>query len=86
MSPWNYPVQLTLCPLAAAIAAGCTAVVKPSAYAPAASAALARLLGETFSRHYIAVVEGGREENAALLDQKLTISSFTGAPRWGGPS
>ena len=78
MSPWNYPLQLTLCPLAAAMAAGCTAVVKPSAYAPAASAALARLLGETFSRHYIAVVEGGREENAALLDQKFDYIFFTG--------
>ena len=83
MSPWNYPVQLTLCPLAAAMAAGCTAVVKPSAYAPAASAALARLLGETFSRHYIAVVEGGREENAALLDQKFDYIFFTGSPQVG---
>lgn len=83
MSPWNYPLQLTLCPLAAAMAAGCTAVVKPSAYAPAASAALARLLGETFSRHYIAVVEGGREENAALLDQKFDYIFFTGSPQVG---
>ena len=83
MSPWNYPLQLTLCPLAAAMAAGCTAVVKPSAYAPAASAALARLLGETCARHYLAVVEGGREENAALLDQKFDYIFFTGSPQVG---
>lgn len=58
-------------------------MVKPSAYAPAASAALARLLGETFSRHYIAVVEGDREENAALLDQKFDYIFFTGSPQVG---
>ena len=54
MSPWNYPVLLTLDPLADAIAAGNTAVVKPSAYAPAASALLAELIGECFPPEYVA--------------------------------
>lgn len=83
MSPWNYPVQLTLVPLVSAIAAGCTAVVKPSAYAPAVSALLAKLLGDAFSRHYIAVVEGGRQENAALLEQRFDYIFFTGSPEVG---
>ena len=68
MSPWNYPMLLTLDPLADAIAAGNTAVVKPSAYAPASSALLAKILGECFPPEYVAVVTGGRQENAALLE------------------
>lgn len=83
LSPWNYPVQLTLVPLISAIAAGCCAVVKPSAYAPHVSAALAKLLGETFSRHYVAVVEGGRAENSALLDGRFDYIFFTGSPEVG---
>ena len=65
MSPWNYPLLLTLDPLADAIAAGNTAVVKPSAYAPASSALLAKILGECFPPEYVAVVTGGRQETAA---------------------
>lgn len=83
MAPWNYPVQLCLEPLIGAISAGCTAVVKPSAYAPAASAALAGLLKNLFPREYIAVVEGGRAENAALLDQEFDHIFFTGSPAVG---
>ena len=83
MAPWNYPVQLCLEPLIGAISAGCTAVVKPSAYAPATSAALARLLGGIFPREYVAVVEGGRAENAALLDQTFDHIFFTGSPAVG---
>ena len=60
LSPWNYPLQLTLVPLISALAAGCTAVVKPSAYAPATSRAVAELLEACFDRRYVAVVQGGR--------------------------
>ena len=63
MSPWNYPVLLTLEPLVDAIAAGNTAVVKPSAYAPASANVLKDLLEECFPPEYVAVVLGGREEN-----------------------
>ncbi len=83
MSPWNYPLLLTLDPLADAIAAGNTAVVKPSAYSPATSALLAKLLGEIFPREYVAVVTGGREENSFLLEQKFDYIFFTGSKSVG---
>ena len=83
MSPWNYPVLLTLDPLADAIAAGNTAVVKPSAYAPATSALLAKMVGELFPPEYVAVVTGGREENAALLEEKFDFIFFTGSQSVG---
>ncbi|HIZ19688.1 MAG TPA: aldehyde dehydrogenase [Firmicutes bacterium] len=79
MSPWNYPVQLTLNPLIAAMAAGNCAVVKPSAYAPHTSQVLALLLRGLFPEEYVAVVEGGREENTALLEQKFDTIFFTGS-------
>ncbi len=83
MSPWNYPVLLTLDPLADAIAAGNTAVVKPSAYAPATSALLAGLIGECFPPEYVAVVTGGRGQNAALLEEKFDFVFFTGSQAVG---
>ena len=63
MSPWNYPLLLTIGPLVDALAAGNTAVVKPSAYSPNVSHAIAKLLGDTFAPEYVAVIEGGRNEN-----------------------
>lgn len=83
MSPWNYPVLLTLEPLIGALAAGNCCVVKPSAYAPATSRALARLLGEAFPQGYVAAVEGGREANQNLLDQKFDYIFFTGGVNVG---
>ena len=83
MSPWNYPVQLTLNPLVAAIAAGNCAVVKPSAYAPHTAQILALLLRGLFPEQYVAVVEGGREENAALLEQEFDTIFFTGSVEVG---
>ena len=83
MSPWNYPLLLTLDPLADAIAAGNTAVVKPSAYAPASSALIAKILGECFPPEYVAVVTGGRQENAALLEEKFDFVFFTGSQNVG---
>ena len=83
MSPWNYPVLLTIDPLAAAIAAGNTAVVKPSAYAPETSKLLAKMIGKCFAPNYVAVVTGGREENKALLDEKFDFVFFTGSQAVG---
>lgn len=83
MSPWNYPVLLTLDPLADAIAAGNTAIVKPSAYAPATSALLAELIGGCFPPEYAAVVTGGRDTNAALLDEAYDFIFFTGSQAVG---
>ena len=83
MSPWNYPVLLTLGPLADALAAGNTAVVKPSAYAPETSRILARLLGSIFPAAYVEVVEGGREDNTQLLREKFDFIFFTGSKNVG---
>lgn len=79
MSPWNYPFLLTLEPLIGAIAAGNCCIVKPSAYSPATSALIQRLLSQCFPPEYVAVVEGGRAENQALLEQKFDYIFFTGS-------
>ncbi len=83
MSPWNYPFLLTLDPLADAIAAGNTAIVKPSAYSPATSKIVEKIIKECFDPKYVAVVMGGRAENTALLDQKFDFIFFTGSPSVG---
>ncbi len=83
MSPWNYPFLLTVDPLINAIAAGNTAVVKPSAYSPATSEVVAEILAECFDEEFVAVVTGGRAENAALLEQKFDFIFFTGSQAVG---
>lgn len=83
MSPWNYPFLLTMEPLVDAIAAGNTAVVKPSAYSPHTSALIAKLIRKCFGEEYAAVVTGGRAENAALLEQKFDLIFFTGSQAVG---
>ena len=83
MSPWNYPVQLVLNPLVGAIAAGCTAVVKPSPYVEHVAEVLERLIYETFDKEYIAVVQGHRDVNTELLRQRYDIIFFTGSPDLG---
>lgn len=83
MSPWNYPLLLTLDPLADAIAAGNTAVVKPSAYSPATSEVIEKIVCECFPPEYVAVVTGGRKENASLLEKKFDFIFFTGSQSVG---
>ena len=83
MAPWNYPFLLTLEPLAGALAAGNTVVLKPSAYAPASSAVLRRICEEAFDPRLVCVVEGGRAENTALLDQRWDNIFFTGSVHVG---
>ena len=83
MSPWNYPFLLTLDPLADAIAAGNTAIVKPSAYSPATSEIVEKIIKECFLPEYVSVVTGGRSENTALLDQKFDLVFFTGSQTVG---
>ena len=83
MSPWNYPFLLTIDPLADAIAAGNTAIVKPSAYSPATSAVIEKIITECFPSEYIAVVTGGRKENASLLEKKFDFIFFTGSQNVG---
>ena len=83
MSPWNYPLLLTLGPLSNAIAAGNTAIVKPSAYSPATSEAIEKLIKDIFPPEYVATVTGGRQENSALLNQKFDLIFFTGSQNVG---
>lgn len=83
IAPWNYPVQLLLNPLVGAIGAGCTAVLKPSPYVPNVAEILGRLIAETFDPEYVAVVQGHREVNSALLRERYDIIFFTGSPDLG---
>ncbi len=83
MAPWNYPVQLCLEPLVGAVAAGNVAIVKPSAYAVEVSRCLANIVKEVFPPEYVAVVEGGREQNTQLLEEKFDYIFFTGSEAVG---
>ena len=80
ISPWNYPVQLLLNPLVGAISSGCTAVLKPSPYVPHVSQVIADMISETFEEQYIAVVQGNRDVNTALLGLRWDLIFFTGSP------
>ncbi|MQS15660.1 aldehyde dehydrogenase family protein [Streptomyces kaniharaensis] len=78
IAPWNYPLQLALAPLVGALAAGNTAVVKPSELAPATSAAIAELLPRYLGADTVAVVEGAVAETTALLEQRFDHIFYTG--------
>ncbi len=83
MAPWNYPFQLTITPLVAAMAAGNCIVLKPSRYAKHTSALLANLIKAHFPPEYIALFEGGKEVNTKLLDLRFDHIFFTGSVRVG---
>jgi aldehyde dehydrogenase (NAD+) len=83
IAPWNYPIQLLVEPLGAALAAGNCVVVKPSELAPACSAALARLLPRYVDPDAVAVVEGGVDETTALLAERWDHIFFTGSTAVG---
>lgn len=83
MSPWNYPIYLSLAPLAGAIAAGNTVVLKPSNYSSNTADVIEKLIQAVFNESYIAVVKGGREENQDLLNQKFDYIFFTGSTNVG---
>lgn len=83
MSPWNYPLQLTMVPLAGAIAGGNTAIVKPSRYSSSTSLVMKKIISTAFCDDYIALFEGGHETNTALLDLRWDFIFFTGSPAVG---
>ena len=83
ISPWNYPFLLSIDPLAQSIAAGNTVILKPSAYSPNVSAVLREVIEECFSSKHVAVVTGGRAENACLLEQNFDFIFFTGSQAVG---
>ncbi|MBQ8764978.1 MAG: aldehyde dehydrogenase [Clostridia bacterium] len=83
MSPWNYPFLLTIDPLADAIAAGNTVVIKPSVYSHETSKIVKKIIEDCFPPEYVSVVTGGRKENSELLDQKFDMVFFTGSQAVG---
>ena len=83
IAPWNYPVQLLLNPLVGAISAGCTALLKPSPYVPHTARVLEELIRESFDERYIALVQGNREVNQQLLEERFDCIFFTGSPDLG---
>ncbi len=83
VSPWNYPVQLLLNPLVGAIAAGCTAILKPSPYVPTVSKVIEDFIADTFSDEYIAVVQGNRVVNGELFKHRYDLVFLTGSPSLG---
>jgi aldehyde dehydrogenase (NAD+) len=83
MSPWNYPFMLSMEPLIGAVAAGNCCIVKPSAYSPATSAVINKIITNVFPAEYVAVVEGGRNENSQLLNQRFDYIFFTGSVNVG---
>ncbi len=83
MSPWNYPVNLTLGPLIGAIAAGNCAVLKPSEHTPHTAAALQDFIGDLYDDREITVVTGGPDVAQALTAQPFDHIYFTGSPAIG---
>ena len=83
IAPWNYPILLSLDPLAAALSAGNTVILKPSELSPATTAVLAEMLGEMFPPELVSVVQGGPEVSNALLAEETDYIFFTGSPAIG---
>lgn len=83
LSPWNYPVSLTLSPLVSAISAGCTAMLKPSELTPHTSAALGKMIKDTFEENEVALFEGDVNVSTALLELPFNHIFFTGSPAIG---
>jgi aldehyde dehydrogenase (NAD+) len=83
ISPWNFPFNLTLGPLISAIAAGNTAILKPSEMTPESTACMRRILGDLFDEDEVAVIEGDASVAEALLKKKFDHIFFTGSPAVG---
>jgi len=83
IAPWNYPLNLALGPLVSCLAAGNSAIVKPSEMTPATSALIARIVAETFPPDLVTVVEGGRDAATELLALPFDHIFFTGSPAVG---
>ncbi|HDB5687075.1 TPA: aldehyde dehydrogenase [Staphylococcus aureus] len=83
IAPFNYPFQLVLEPLIGAIAAGNTAIIKPSELTPNVARVIKRLINETFDANYIEVIEGGIEETQTLIHLPFDYVFFTGSENVG---
>ncbi|SDI96808.1 aldehyde dehydrogenase (NAD+) [Salimicrobium halophilum] len=83
IAPWNYPLQLAIAPAIGAIAAGNTAVIKPSEMTPMVSWVIRRMVEEFFPEHILKVIEGGKEVTQKLLQEPFDYIFFTGSERVG---
>lgn len=83
IAPWNYPFQLLINSLVGSISAGGCSILKPSPDAPKIAIAMQEMIEETFESNYIAVVQGGRETNTLLLNERFDIIFFTGSSKVG---
>lgn len=83
ISPWNYPFQLSMVPLVAAISAGNVAVVKPSHQTPKTAEVIDRIIREVFDQGHVACLRGETEMSTLLLEQRFDYIFFTGSPRVG---
>lgn len=83
IAPFNYPFQLVFEPLIGAIAAGNTAIIKPSELTPNVARVIKRLINETFDANYIEVIEGGIEETQTLIHLPFDYVFFTGSENVG---
>ncbi|MCC3709763.1 aldehyde dehydrogenase, partial [Staphylococcus epidermidis] len=83
IGPFNYPVQLVFEPLIGAIAAGNTAIVKPSELTPHVAIVIKDIIEDTFDEAYVSVVEGGIEETQTLLSLPFDYMFFTGSEKVG---
>ncbi len=83
ISPWNYPINLTLMPLVSAIAAGCTVMIKPSEMTPHCSAMISEIIRAVFDEDEVAVFEGDVDVSQALLELPFDHIFFTGSPAVG---
>lgn len=83
VSPWNYPVNLSFCPLILALAAGNTAIIKPSELTPNLSAVMQKIIDDNFSSDEVALVQGDAEAAKSLLSLPFDHIFFTGSPALG---
>ncbi len=83
VAPWNYPFHLLMNSLVGAISAGVCSILKPSDYAKNIALVMQQIIQDTFDSEYIDVVQGGREVNTILFEQKFDIIFFTGSPTVG---
>lgn len=83
VAPWNYPFQLLMNSLVGAISSGCCSVLKPSPYTPNIAKVMEEMIAEIFAPEYICVVQGGRETNTMLFNQRFDIIFLTGSPSLG---
>ncbi|MFC7678269.1 aldehyde dehydrogenase [Paenibacillus sp. GCM10028914] len=83
IAPWNYPWQLAISPLIGALAAGNTAIIKPSELTPHVAGVISSLIQDTFPTQYVAVVEGGPDTSTRLLKQPVDYIFFTGSTNIG---